>query len=253
MLSNEENIPNNDTQSEEVLNHENAPKKDTQFALWKRGVLIAIGTMGLFAASLFATFFCLGVPSFEREGAISLVTYVLLAGGLVGFISVDIPKFLPAFKKWQPYVVGLGLGIGMILFDMAYLNLIDLFYTTSVGGNETSVRSVIDLYPAACMFIFGILGPLCEELTYRVGLFGLLKKVSRVLAYIVASLVFGFMHFDWTSSDLVNELVILPTYVVSGAILALAYDLYDLPCSWMAHSVNNVWAVFMNILTKYYG
>ena len=169
---------------------------------------------------------------------------------MLGFLNVDIKKFLPAFKKWKPYVFGLLFGVGVIVFDIVYINFVNLFYTAEVSGNETGVRNVIDLYPVATIFIFGLIGPLCEELTYRVGLFGLLRRVNRVLAYVVTGLVFGLLHFDWMAKDLINELIFLPTYIVPGVILSVAYDLFDLPCSWTAHAVNNLYAVIGHIIVS---
>ena len=249
MLENEENISNNESHSEVVLNQDNAPKKEPIFPLWKRGVLLAIGSLGLEALAIIVTFLCIGIPKSDRAGAVNLITYSLLAVALVGFLSVDIKKFLPAFKNWKAYLVGFGLGAGIIVFDIFYINFVNLFYTATTSGNEDNVRSVIDLYPIASVFIFGLVGPLCEELTYRVGLFGLLKRVNRVLAYIATGLIFGLLHFDWTG-DLINELIFLPSYIVPGVVLSLAYDLFDLPCSWTAHAVNNLYAVIGHIIVS---
>lgn len=250
MLENEIIEPNNEQHSEPVLNQYNAQENKPVYKLWKRAVLLGIGLVGLEIIAIFVTLFCFAIPKSDRSAAVDLITYSLLTLSFVGFVFMDIPKFRNIFKGWKPYVFGLAFGIGMLITDIAYLNFVNLFYTIETGGNETGVRSVIDLYPIASIFILGILGPLCEELTYRVGLFGLLRKVNRVLAYSVTALVFGFLHFDWTSSNLINELIILPTYVGPGALLALAYDLFGLPCSWLAHSVNNLWAVIAHIITS---
>ena len=165
---------------------------------------------------------------------------------------LDIPKFLFQFKSWKPYVFAIAFAVGMNLFNAFYTTIVDLFYPikAATSGNETGIREIIKAQPAASLFIIGIIGPLCEELAYRVGLFGLLKKVNKVLAYVVAALVFGFLHFDLQSGDIVREFVFLPTYIVPGVLFCVAYDLFGLPCSWAAHVYNNVSAVLLQILAN---
>ena len=248
MLENKEFESNNFPQSEDVLNQENAPKKQGDFPLWKRAVLLAIGSIGLELIAIIVTFVALGIPKSDRSGAVNLITYSILVVALVGLIASDVTKFIPRFKKWQPYVFGIAFGVGIIITDNAYLNFIDLLYTSSVSVNETNIRSVIDIFPVASVFIFGLVGPLCEELTYRVGLFGLPRKFNRILAYAVSALVFGFLHFTFTATDIVKEFLLLPSYIGSGVALAAAYDLFDLPCSWTAHSINNLWAIITHII-----
>ena len=248
MFLEENNLPNKTELSEPVLNQENPTPSAPKYALWKRGVLAAIGTIGLYIVSLFALVFVLFIPKSDQDAALMLIVYSLLFMAMAGFCFIDIKKFIHIFKGWKPYVFGLAFGIAMILLDMAYTNFVNLFYSLDTGGNEESVRSVIDLYPVASIFIIGIVGPLIEELTYRIGIFGLLRRVNIVLAYVVASLIFGFMHFDFTSGNIVLEFILLPTYVLSGTIFCLAYDLFGLPCSWTAHVTNNLFSVIVHII-----
>lgn len=249
MLENDVNISNSEEQSEPVLNSHYAPKKEDKFPLWKRAVLLGIGSFGLELIAIIVTFLTIGIPKSDRSGAINLITYSIVFVTLISVIFTDIPKrFLPAFKKWQPYVIGIGIGASIIIFDIVYITFVNLFYTAETSANESVIRNVIDVYPIASVFLFGIIGPLCEELTYRVGLFGLLKRVNRALAYVVTGLVFGFLHFSFTSSDIINELIFLPSYIVPGVALAVAYDLFDLPCAWTAHCVNNLWAIIGHII-----
>lgn len=247
LIEDEKELNEQPQSSEELKCEERAPKKDV-YPLWKRGVLLAIGLVGLNAIAFFVTICLLKMPQPDRNGAINLITYSILFLAMMGFVFVDVPKYIKQFKGWKPYVFGLAFAVGIIMFDIAYSNFVNLFYPINTSSNEASVRSVISLYPISSVFILGILGPLCEELAYRVGLFGLLRRVHRALAYTVTGLVFGLLHFDFTSPDLINELIFLPTYIMPGVILSLAYDLFGLPCSWFAHSLNNLFAIIMNIL-----
>ena len=243
MLEELGNLPNKNERSEPVLNQEKCAQKAPIFPLWKRGVCLAIGLLGIFTLTLIVSFFVFWIPKSDQDGATALIVYALLFAAMVGFVFVDIPKFLHIFRGWKPYVFGIAFGIGIVALDIAYSNFINLFYQLETGGNETSIRSVIDIYPVASALIFGILGPFIEEMAYRVGLFGLLKKVNIVLAYVLASLIFGFLHFDFTATNIAAEFIILPSYVLSGTAFCVAYDLFGLPCSWTAHSFNNLWAV----------
>ena len=248
MLENEENIPNKEHQSEVVLKHENAPKKESDFPYWKRPVLLAVGYAGFVLLTLIVSFMCLGIPQSDQDGAITLISYSLLFVCLIGIVFTDIPKVKKQFTKIKPYAFGILFGIGILLFDFGYSSFVNLFYQSEVGGNETGIRSVIDIFPIASVFIFGIIGPMCEELTYRVGLYGLVKRFNKYLAYAVTGIIFGLLHFDWSAADLVNEAIILPSYVFSGIAFSVAYELFGLPCSWTAHAFNNLFVVIGHII-----
>ncbi len=143
--------------------------------------------------------------------------------------------------------MGVGIGLSVILFDELYLRFVNLFYNTGIGGNESSIRGVIARYPVASIFIFGLIGPMCEELTYRVGVFNLIKRWKRVAAYIVTGLLFGFIHMDF-KGNILTEFILLPTYVAPGLLLSFAYDLFDLPCSYTAHITNNLIVVISQVV-----
>ena len=251
MFQEEENTPNKPEQSEEVLNQEKPTKEEPKFALWKRGLLFAIGIIGVEALVYVVAFMVMGLPKSDRVGALNLIIYAFIFAAMMGVIFLDIPKFIKIFKGWKPYVFAIAFVAGIMFFDSFYVNLVNLFRPVDTSANEEAVRSVIDIYPVASVFMLGIIGPFCEELAYRVGLFGLLRRVNRVLAYVVSGIVFGLMHFHFNSSDLINELIFLPTYIVPGILFALAYDLFGLPCSLAAHITNNLIAVIGHLLLPY--
>lgn len=249
MLQEVENKPNKNEQRSNVLNQENKIKDNRGLALWKRGVLLAIGIIGMNLIALLLSYIYRGIPRIDRSVAVNLLTYSLMFVAMITVVMLDIPKFLYKFKGWKPYVFAIAFAVGITMFNAFYTTIVSYFYPIkeATSGNESGIREIINAQPVACIFIIGIIGPLCEELAYRVGLFGLLKRVNRVLAYIVAALVFGFLHFDFQSTDIAREFVFLPTYVVPGVLFCLAYDLFGLPCSWTAHAMNNVTAVLLQI------
>lgn len=251
MLQEDLNNVNKEPQSSEVLKKDKKAKDPNELNVWKRATLLALGLIGLNILAFILTYAFRVIPRSDRSAAVNLVAYSLLIILMITVVALDIPKHLKEFKGWKPYVFGLVFGVGIIVFDILYTNFVNLFYPINTSSNESGVRSIIDLFPFASIIILGIVGPLCEELAYRVGLFGLLKKVNRVLAYAVTGLVFGLLHFDFTSPDLITELIFLPTYIAPGIILSVAYDLFGLPCSWFAHSLNNLFAVILNIIAGY--
>ena len=182
-------------------------------------------------------------------GVINFTCYAILIVALLGILNIDIPKLFKSFKNWKSYVFGLVFAVALVVIPIIYDTIINLFYETETSQNEGGLRQIIAIYPFLSIFIFGIVGPLCEELTYRVGAFGLLKKY-KWLAYIVSSLIFALMHFDFTAKGnvMINELINLPIYIFSGVTFALAYDKFGLACSLTAHIANNLYAVTMSIL-----
>ena len=248
MLSEQVENNNKEALSEELLPNECVKENKPEILVWKRALLLTIGNA--FTLSVISLILSLAFKStaINNDAALTFITYSILFVGLMAVILFDVPKFLSQFKNWKAYVMGAGIGIGIIVFDIIYFNFVNLFYQSSVGGNETGIRSIIALYPVASILIFGFIGPACEELTYRVGLFGLCKKLNIVFAYIITGLVFGLIHFDFQSADLINELICLPTYIVPGVLFALCYDKFGFACSYVAHVTNNLWAVISQII-----
>lgn len=244
---------NKKSQSEWLLDSESMPATMPKFATWKRAICLAIGCS--FTLTLIAVIVALALNhlgELDRESAENFIAYSVIFFGLLAVVGNDIPVFIKLFKRWQPYVVGLGIAVGVIFFDNVYSTIINLFYPyVETSGNEIGIRDIIGAYPAISFFVFGFIGPMCEELAYRVGLFGLCRKVNRVFAYCITGLIFGLIHFDYTSADILAEFLFLPSYIVPGLLFSLAYDLYGLPCSFTAHSINNVYAVVMTIMRNY--
>ncbi len=250
MLPEEQNNINNNEQSDVLLDDKKI--ENYEIPLWKRIVLFVVGLGGLFLIGIIVGLIAKFTIHPDYQDAITnLVAYVILFVALILIVLFDIPRYAPMFKKWQPYLIGIGVAIAIILFDIFYTTILYFSYPDyKVGGNETDVRSIIDIAPIGAIFILGIIGPICEELTYRVGLFGALKKLNIVLAYILSSLIFAAIHFRFNAANIYVELANLPAYLVSGVALAIAYDKCGFTCSATAHIANNLYAVIANIILK---
>ena len=176
-------------------------------------------------------------------------TFTFIAMGAL--INVDFVKFGKHFNKAKPYLFGLAGGAALIGASI-FLNIItNLFYTTTDNANQELVVAIITKFPIVSVIVIGILGPIVEELTYRLGLFSFFCRIKKWLAYVVVTIVFALIHFDFfagSASAYINELLNLPSYLAAGFLLCLWYDKFGLASSMTAHIVNNLYSIVATIL-----
>ena len=211
--------------------------------------LFLIGSFGLpIIAFKLSHIFAFEGHSPYYSGLINFTAYFILFAFLFTGVIANLDEFKKHMKGYEKYLYGLVFGIG-VLFGSIMINIIiNIFYTLAPNENESAIRNVISLTPLLSVIVFGLIGPICEELTYRAGLFTLISKKNKILAYIVTILVFGFIHFDYQNITSINEWLNLPIYCFSGFLFTLAYDKYGLPGSIVAHMTNNLVSVLMNLL-----
>lgn len=242
---------------------------------WRQIVLFLIGILGLQIASLIVSVFAGAIVGMANPGAspdqlneISSSAGVSLAINGIAYLVVAIALFFVArpllkqigrsFKGWLPYVAAIVAVAFIIGMDMFYNNLIAnplmrlAGIIPSANGNQSRINTMIASYPVVSVFLFGILGPLVEEIAYRVGLFGFLGRINKVAAYILGMLVFGLIHFDWGAfgdgQRLIIELINLPPYVGAGALLCFVYDRFGFGASFLAHAINNIIGIVMALI-----
>lgn len=183
--------------------------------------------------------------------------YPLLLAAMGLLLWGDWKNVRTSFKNWKAYVAGfIGYAVIMV-FSIAYNLIISAIFKAngmSVPGdnaNQSNVVSMVLYGPVACAFVIGLIGPFAEELAYRVGLFGLASRLGKWAGYIAGILVFAFIHFDFTkigSGEIVSELISLPNYLVSGAVLCFLYDKFGICGSWVGHALNNLQSVILIIV-----
>jgi membrane protease YdiL (CAAX protease family) len=113
--------------------------------------------------------------------------------------------------------------------------------------NQAAIVRLVKDSPIISLVTFGLLGPIVEEWTYRLGLFQYLKSRNKWFAYLLTLTIFGLIHFDFTSTNLTNELLNLPIYLVAGAWFCFLYDRFGLQVAMSTHIFNNLLSV-MSIL-----
>lgn len=94
----------------------------------------------------------------------------------------------------------------------------------------------------------GVIGPICEEFTYRVGLYSIARRLNKYVAIAFSTIVFALIHFSFTSSDIVNELINLPSYLAGGIIFGIAYEHKGPACSMTAHICYNLFSLIVVLL-----
>lgn len=189
------------------------------------------------------------------SGYLNFACYFISFGIFLLVIKDYFKDFLTPFKKGRSYLIGISYGFLLIVVSLIVSNLMSLiFKSNSENNNQSSINSIASTLPILSLIVFGIIGPIVEEMTYRVGLFGLLKKKSTALAYILVPIVFGFIHFDFSSisnpSLLANELINIPSYIVSGLLLSYYYDKEGFGASSVAHITNNVFSILLTIIVS---
>ncbi len=123
-------------------------------------------------------------------------------------------------------------------------NLLDALSVTAQNENNAAVEELakLDVRTTTVMAVF--LAPLVEEGMFRAGIFGLLRRKHRVLAYVLSTLLFGLYHV-WSEAiyDPI-QLVFILQYVPSSLVLAYIYDRTDsIWSSIFLHMLTNVIAI----------
>ena len=236
---------------------------------WKQLVFFLVGLGGLEIFGLLLSVIVQGVVIANHPGAsteeltkllsepstlfvVNAGVYIVLAVVLSLIMWRHWPKLFQNMKGWVPYVAGL-VGLVVILGTEMLYNvgasaiLQSLGIKPSGNANQSSIEIMSLAIPAGSIFVFGILGPFVEEVTYRVGLFGFLCRVNKAFGYIVGMLIFAFIHFNWQAiwspaydGALIVELVNLPPYLFAGAVFCFLYDRFGFGASFSAHALNNL-------------
>jgi len=164
--------------------------------------------------------------------AIALNLIYLLTATLV-LMLVMRHYLIASFARFRAYgflqnlkVFGLGFAIrygSAIPLSILILILLPDFYTTP---NTEAVHVMAYEHFLSTAFLAIVLAPIVEELLFRGALYGGLRKKSKVLAYLVSTLLFAFLH-------ILSFLSLIPTttlflmmllYIPSGIALAWAYE-----------------------------
>ena len=110
----------------------------------------------------------------------------------------------------------------MLLLNIALNGLLSLFPADNPNNAAVIDMAGIDMNSVSAMAVF--MAPIVEELMFRAGVFGLLRRRSRVLAYAASILLFSVYHV-W-SFALIDPwaLIYLIQYIPASFVLCRCYE-----------------------------
>lgn len=232
----------------------------------KQLIIFLVGWLGfqIFASSLqlymgfFAQIKGMNADEFVHQVSSAIIvnsaTYLALLIAIVLIANVDLLKLFKSFKQWQSYVAGLVCLVAILAFDSLWSFILELLpLETGDNLNESSLGIMISAYPIASLLIFGIVGPICEEFTYRVGLFSFFRRKSRWLAYLLTIIIFASIHFNFSKdpTTLLNEVLNLPFYLFAAFAFSYTYEKFGLAGSLSAHVANNLISLIATLINEF--
>lgn len=115
----------------------------------------------------------------------------------------------------------------MLLFNMAVSGLLLLVSHSLDNPNNAAVISMAQTQsgPIAAMAVF--LAPIVEELMFRAGVFGGLRGINRVLAYLVCMLLFSVYHVWGYALNDPMAWIYAVQYLPVGYLLCRIYERTD--------------------------
>lgn len=178
---------------------------------------------------------------------ISAVNYTVYGVLFVFLLSIIAPKIPSLFSRFltKDTLRGLFVFAAVVAFDTIWGSLIIRIGATT-NKNQSAVNDIVSYSPLLSLLFVGIVGPICEEITYRLGLFTFLKRINKVLAFIAVTIFFGAIHLHDITS--LNEWLSLPSYIFAGFAFTYAYDKWGPGASIIAHVSTNSLAVLVSLL-----
>lgn len=248
-------------------------EEKNKFLWWHHLVFFGLGYLAMNGlVIILREFSFFSSPTNTPEGFLSatllnILVYLLTFSALAGilFYVKSFSTLFKGFTKLRPYIKGLFYGFIVIIASVSYSSLVTIILGPSDSNiNQLSIEAMIKEMPVLNFFWIVILGPVVEELLYRVGIFDAFKKVNklpRVFAYVISGLIFGFIHFNLPLTDsgavdqakLIVELINIPSYIISGLLFAYIYDKEGFTTSAVAHITNNLLSFIVTIINAYRG
>lgn len=237
-------------------------------SMQKQAGLMALSLVGLSVLSLIVSIIVLAVHPGDDEAFASTPGYLMLSNGipyallLAGMLLLlwgSCKDLFLSFRKWANVLMGLAFAAIMVALAIGYSSLVIGPVYAALGieagttnANQSALNQMVLAYPAVGFIVFALIGPFTEELGYRVGLFGLSSRFGKPIGYAVTIVVFALIHFGFdklgTAESAIIELVNLPSYLIGGVCLTIAYDKFGVECSATAHILYNSFALLLEVL-----
>lgn len=265
MLFNSKKCPNCDTYYDPTLEQCPTCHKDNELyeqrTLSKNVVFFhPVAQIGLFLCGfayggmiLAELLFTLCAFSFEssllKTTLILLLTYLMMLGGVLSIAFLTRRKtFIKRYTRYQDYLFGGAYTLGLIFLGLIISFIMNIFQQTGNNTNQDAAIEIAKNYPIFGFIILCLLGPICEEMTYRVGLYSFFRRINKYVAMALTTIIFALIHFDFFAEDMITELISLPSYISAGLLLTIAYEHRGPACSMTAHILYNIFAFVLMIL-----
>lgn len=155
----------------------------------------------------------------------------------LGFLRRDFDRL---WEKPLRILGTAGLGFCVLLLVDALLSALFLFILPWNNPNDYALMELLLEDRQRIIVITAILAPILEELMFRGGVFGLLRRKSRAAAYVLCMLLFALYHtWQYALEDPIYWLYLIQ-YLPAGFLLCLAYERTE--CIWtpiFLHMLNN--------------
>ena len=215
----------------------------TWLPVWKQLVFFAVGFVLLNVLSIFVQ---LILANFYSEEDITfamlnnVICYSVVFVAMFLLVIGHYRKFWKPFANWVPYFTGFAFGILLIICSMTYNAVTNIIFSSGTNSNQNTANEMIATYPFISILLIGLVGPIVEEFTYRLGLFSFLRRINVWVAYLVTIAFFAFIHFTFSADNLVQEFISLPNYIMAGFTFCILYDKCGFAASVTAHITNNL-------------
>lgn len=246
------------------------PAPDIQKAAtwWDEFFLFLWGSVGLVMTSSVTKAILDALPSesaAQKSMTLNLASYLVIFAGYLLYAFLARPKIgrilIEGFKRDHAGKIldGWLIFLGSLAVANLYLLAVSLgvFQGNLQGNNNQQSIEQMKAYAFPLALVTLILGPICEEMAYRVGLCSLLERWSGWGAILITGAVFGFLHFDFSTippalsgngEALSKELWIIPSYLVMGFGLGYAYVRNGCLSSTL---VGHVWNNLISVVEMY--
>ena len=138
------------------------------------------------------------------------------------------------------------IGLGLMLVCNILVGYLFYFLLPEANPNDEAVDELLRAEPGKIGAVTLVMAPLLEELMFRGGVFGTLRRWNRAAAYIGCLLLFALLHtWQYALYDPKYLLFILQ-YLPAGWLLCRCYEKTE--CIWasiLLHVMNNSFALLL--------
>ena len=184
-----------------------------------------------------------GVLGVRDEIQLNFLTYVISALFMliVGFRFLRRDFDALWEHPLRVFLQVIGCYAAMLLMNMALSGLLSFFIDASENPNNEAVMDMMGSEYGKMSATAIFLAPIVEEMIFRAGIFGTLRRRSRLLAYVLSMALFSVYHvWGYAMSDPMSWFYLLQ-YIPASYLLCRCYEYCD-----------SIWgSMFFHMLTNY--